>query len=151
MMIAEDLVKDKNRDLVCAPAAMTIGEAVALMAKENVGCLLVSERGSIVGIWTERDLARDIAQDGFDIAAARIGSYMSQPLLFCEWDDSVYSLMDKFLGLRIRHLAVKKDGAFLGLISAGDVMKACVRAKDQELAHANAPLSWDYYEEWKHK
>ena len=76
---------------------------------------------------------------------------MSTPLITCEWNESVYNLMDKFLGCRVRHLPVNKNGTIIGMLSAGDVMKACIREKDQELAQAHATLSWDYYEEWKHK
>ena len=67
------------------------------------------------------------------------------------WDESGYSLMDKFLGLRVRHILVEKEGRYIGLLSSGDVMKAALRAKDHDLAQANAHLSWDYYEEWKYK
>ncbi len=151
MKVAEDLIHDKNRALVSVPKATAISEALSLMSVENVGCLLVSDQDDIVGIWTERDLARDVVEGGFDIGSEAIGKYMSSPLISCEWSDSVYSLMDKFLGLRIRHLLVKKEGRFIGLVSAGDVMKACIREKDHDLARANAALSWDYYEEWKHK
>ena len=76
---------------------------------------------------------------------------MKSPLHTCEWNESVYILMDKFLGLRVRHLLVKKDDEYIGLLSAGDVMKACVRAKNHDLAQANSELSWDYYEEWMYK
>ncbi len=148
MTIAEDLIKDKNREVVSTPADTPIVEAVALMDRENVGCLLVTQDEAMVGIWTERDLARDVAEDGFDIHTSTIGAYMSHPLITCEWSDSVYSLMDKFLGLRIRHLVVDKDGQHIGLISAGDVMRATVHEKDRELAEANANMSWQYYEEW---
>lgn len=151
MRVAEELIQDKAREPVSVPSSTTIKDAVALMARENVGCVLVSEGDSIEGIWTERDLARNIADRGFDIETSSIGSFMSQPLIYCEWNDSVYSLMDTILGRRIRHLPVRKDGVFIGLISAGDVMKATIRAKDHELAEANATLSWNYYEEWKHK
>ncbi|MDP6491630.1 MAG: CBS domain-containing protein [Kiritimatiellia bacterium] len=151
MKVAQDLIKDKDREVVSVPTVTTIAEAVALMDRENVGCVLVTEDGAIVGIWTERDLARDVAGDGFDIHSAQIGSYMSHPLITCEWSDSVYSLMDKFLGLRIRHLVVVREGRHIGLISAGDVMRATVHEKDRELAEANANMSWHYYEEWKHK
>ena len=151
MRVAEELIKDKDREPVSVPASTTVADAVALMAVENVGCLLVSDGDCIVGIWTERDLARNIAKHGFDIGSDAVGTYMSQPLKYCDANDSEYSLMDVFLGLRIRHLPVKKDGVFIGLISAGDVMKAVIRAKDHDLAQANASLSWDYYEEWKHK
>ena len=130
MKVAEDLIHDKNRALVSVPKATAISEALSLMSVENVGCLLVSDQDDIVGIWTERDLARDVVEGGFDIGSEAIGKYMS---------------------LRIRHLLVKKEGRFIGLVSAGDVMKACIREKDHDLARANAALSWDYYEEWKHK
>jgi CBS domain-containing protein len=151
MKVAEDLIADKNRELVSVPTTTTISEAVSIMSDENVGCLLVGKEGRIVGIWTERDLARDLAVDGFEIASEPIGNYMSHPVIACDWNESVYSLMDKFLGLRVRHLLVSKEGEYLGLLSAGDVMKAAIRTKDQELAQANAQLGWDYYEEWKHK
>ncbi len=53
--------------------------------------------------------------------------------------------------MRIRHLIVSKEGTYIGLLAAGDVMKASIRSKDQELAQANAGLSWEYYEEWRHE
>lgn len=149
MKIAEDLVKNKNRASVTAPADTSVAEALALMARENVGCLLVTENGEITGIWTERDFARDVTRDGFDIASTPIARYMSKPLITCQWNASVYSLVDKFLGLRIRHLVVMRDGRHLGLISAGDAMRATIYEKDHELAKANARMSWEYYEDWK--
>jgi signal-transduction protein with cAMP-binding, CBS, and nucleotidyltransferase domain len=151
MNIAKDLIKDKNRELVSVPADTSVTEAVNLMAKENVGCLLASINNEIKGIWTERDLARNIAEHGFGIGSDSIEKYMSSPVLSCKWDESVYSLMDKFLGLRIRHILVEQDGKYIGLLSAGDVMKAAIRAKDHDLAQANSNLSWDYYEEWMYK
>jgi len=151
MNIAEDLIKDKNRELVSVSAETTVKSGIAMMERENVGCLLISVEGKITGIWSERDLARNIAHKGFDIGRDEIGAYMNSPLQSCEWNASVYSLMDKFLGLRIRHLLVKKDGEYIGLLSVGDVMKASIRAKDHDLAQANSQLSWDYYEEWMYK
>ncbi len=151
MNIAEDLIKDKNRELVSVLADTTVSDGIDLMAKENVGCLLVAVDGEIKGIWSERDLARSIAERGFGIGGDEIRNYMNSPLQACEWNDSVYSLMDKFLGLRIRHLLVEKDGKYIGLLSVGDVMKASIRAKDHDLAQANSNLSWDYYEEWMYK
>jgi signal-transduction protein with cAMP-binding, CBS, and nucleotidyltransferase domain len=151
MNIAEDLIKDKNRELVSVPSSTTINEAVSLMAKENVGCLLVSAADKIEGIWTERDLVHNIAEHGFAIGSDTIDKYMSSPVRSCKWNESVYSLMDTFLGLRIRHVLVEKDGEYIGLLSSGDVMKSAIRAKDHDLAQANANLSWDYYEEWMYK
>jgi len=58
-------------------------------------------------------------------------------------------LMDQFLGRHLRHLLIKKGGKFIGVLSIGDVMRATLSAKDNELKQLNAMVSWDYYENWK--
>jgi signal-transduction protein with cAMP-binding, CBS, and nucleotidyltransferase domain len=65
--------------------------------------------------------------------------------------DTVFNLMDKFLGLRIRHLLIEEDGNTIGLVSGGDVMKCVIHEKDSELKQLNSMVSWDYYEDWKWK
>ena len=57
--------------------------------------------------------------------------------------------MDKFIGLRLRHLPVEKEGEFIGLLSVGDVLKASLHEKTEELEKLNGMVSWDYYEEWR--
>ena len=148
MNIADDLLKDKNRDLVTVTEDTVIVDAVAKMVEQRVGAILVKRGSDITGIWTERDLLYGIAPPTIDIAKERIGDHMSTNLKSCEWNDSVYKLMDMFLGLRVRHLLVKKDGKYIGLLSSGDVLKATIREKNMELAQLNASMSWDYYEEW---
>jgi signal-transduction protein with cAMP-binding, CBS, and nucleotidyltransferase domain len=148
MNIADDLIKDKNRELITVTEDTTIADAVAVMAKNKVGAILIKKGDDLIGIWTERDLLYCVAKLELDCVNKPIGSCMSKNLKFCEWNDSVYKLMDMFLGLRLRHLLVKKDGAYIGMISSGDVMKATIREKNMELSQLNASTSWDYYEEW---
>ena len=151
MNIADDLIKDKNRELISVTENTTIADAIALMAEQRVGAVLVKRDADIVGIWTERDLLYCVALSGSDCLHKTAGSCMSKNLKYCEWNDSVYKLMDMFLGLRLRHLLVKKEGKYIGLLSSGDIMKATIREKNQELSQLNASSSWDYYEEWMHK
>ena len=65
--------------------------------------------------------------------------------------DTVYMLKDKFLGLKLRHLLIEKEGKYIGLLSIGDVIKASIQEKDQELKNLNAMVSWEYYENWRWK
>ena len=74
---------------------------------------------------------------------------MTPNLLTAPHTDTAYNLMDKFLGRRINHLLIEKNGAHIGLLSSGDVMKAVIQEKTEELAQLNTMVSWDYYEEWK--
>ena len=74
---------------------------------------------------------------------------MSTELRKAPHDDTVYSMMDKFLGLRMRHLLIEKDGAVIGMLSAGDVSRASLALKNEELKELNAYVSWEYYDNWR--
>ena len=147
MLTAEDIVNEKGNDLITIGADATVHMALLTMVNSNVGAILVEKDGEIVGIWTERDLMRDTVKAGFDPAASRIGDYMISPLISAPHTDSVFNLMDKFLGLRISHLLIERDGDYIGMLSVGDVMKATLQAKTDELKALNAMVSWDYYED----
>ena len=60
MITAEEVLKEKNREMVCIPSDRTILEALRLMNKQNIGAILVKQEGKIVGIWTERDLLHNM-------------------------------------------------------------------------------------------
>ena len=149
MMTAEDIVNEKGNDIIAIGADATVHMALLTMINSNVGAILVEKDGEITGIWTERDLMRDTVKAGFDPATSLIGDYMISPLISAPHNDSVFNLMDKFLGLRISHLLIEKDGDYIGLLSVGDVMKATLQTKTDELKALNAMVSWDYYEDWR--
>ena len=150
MRKAEDIIKRKKScTLVSARADTIVYEAIQIMICNKVGAILIMEEEKITGIWTERDLMRDIVKQDFDLKTAKIGDYMTTGLQSAPNTDTVYQLMDRFLGLYLRHLLVEKEGEYIGLISIGDVIKACIREKNQELKNLNAIVSWDYYEDWK--
>ena len=119
------------------------------MVENKIGAVLIMEGKRIAGIWTERDLMRHTVEEQFDAQNARIGDYMVSDVQFAGHDDSIYELMDKFLGLRFRHLPIEQDGKFIGLLSIGDVLKACLYEKTREFEKLHGMVNWDYYEEWK--
>ena len=146
---AEDILAVKGGDLLSVPEDATIGEALEVMVGGKVGSILVREGSRIVGIYTERDLMRNSLDTGFDPRKARIGDHMTRGLKFAPHSDTAYELMDKFLGLRIRHLLIDKHDEFIGLLSVGDVIKAALQARTDELEELEAIAKWEYYEEWK--
>ena len=149
MKKAEDFVNEKGVKLIGIPHDTTIYDALTFMIENKVGAILVMKDNRAVGIWTSRDLMRNTVAEGFDAKTSRVEEYMSKPLLSAPHTDTAYNLMDKFLGLRINHLLVEKKGEYIGLLSSGDVMKAIIQAKTDELDQLNTIVSWDYYEEWK--
>jgi len=91
---------------------------------------------------------RNMKIEGFDPEKALIRDYMTKNLISAPVTDTVYNLMDKFLGKRLRHLLIEKDGHYIGILSIGDVIKVTLREKTEELNELKAMVSWDYYEDW---
>jgi CBS domain-containing protein len=148
MKTAEDILKEKGNELIFVDGQSTIADALKIMLENKIGAILIKQEGEIIGIWTERDLMRNTLANGFNPKTAILKDYMTTGLKSAPATDSVYMLMDKFLGLRLRHLLITKDGKYIGMLSTGDVMKETLNQKTSELKHLNAIVSWDYYENW---
>ncbi|MEN8247212.1 MAG: CBS domain-containing protein, partial [Thermodesulfobacteriota bacterium] len=149
METAKDMLGGKPQKLITIPVGTTVFETLKAMNKHRVGAILITKDNNVVGIWTERDLMRNAAAEGFDLKSGLIDDVMTTNLVSAPHTDTVYNLMDKFLGRRIRHLLIEENGEFIGLLSGGDVMKCVIHEKDAELRQLNSMVSWDYYENWK--
>mgnify|MGYP001557490660 FL=1 len=149
METAKKMVADKGHEIVSVPVGTTLFTTLEKMNQKKVGAILVTRDNNIIGIWTERDLMQNIIQEEIDLKSALIEDYMTTQLISAPHTDTVFNLMDKFLGLRVRHLLIEEDGNIIGLVSGGDVMKCVIHEKDTELRQLNSMVSWDYYENWK--
>ena len=143
------MIGGNKKELLSVSPDATIYEAIQVMVNSKTGSILVKENNDIVGIWTERDYLRDTVSKGFNPYTSQVKEYMQKKLYFAKHDENIYQLMDKFLGLRIRHLPVKKNGDIVGLLSSGDVLREILKAKDEELEKIQKRLSWEYHEDWK--
>jgi signal-transduction protein with cAMP-binding, CBS, and nucleotidyltransferase domain len=149
MKTAADILTEKGTPmLVTVPADSSIEEAVRRMVEKNIGAILVTRNDVIAGIWTERDFLRESLSTGFDPKTARIGEFMQQDLKSAQADTPLIQLQEMFLGLFIRHILIKKEDRYLGLLSIGDVLRASLLEKDQEIRELNQIASWEYYENW---
>ena len=149
MKTAEDIVNDKNQQILTVSFHDTVQEACEFMVKNKIGAVLVEKNEEYVGVWTERDLLRNITKEGFDPKTAKVGNYMSSPLHTAAHDTPTHKLEEMFLGLFVRHLVIEKEDHYIGFISIGDVLRAGLLEKDRQFKEINALASWDYYENWK--
>ena len=145
MKTAEDILNEKNREMICVSPSVTVYEAVQTMVKHKIGAILIKDNDKIIGIFTERDLLNNAANKDFDPKTALIKDYMQTKLVCVPSTDPIYKLQDKILGAFLRHLIVEKEDQYIGLISAGDVARADLMEKEQHLSS----VSWDYYEDWR--
>jgi CBS domain-containing protein len=111
------------------PEVITVGpdagvrDLLALLAEHNVGALIVSADGtSLDGIVSERDIVRHLHHDG-TVVNNTVGAIMTAVVQTCTPDTTVDELMATMTSMRIRHVPVVEDGALVGIVSIGDVVK----------------------------
>ncbi len=66
MKTAEDILEDKQREIVSISWDQTVYQACRKMVDNKIGAILVEKDDEFVGIWSERDLLRHITSEGFD-------------------------------------------------------------------------------------
>jgi CBS domain-containing protein len=123
MRIYEVLSGKSSQDVVTIKPDATVRELIALLAKHNIGALVVSADGSTVdGIVSERDVVRRLSDDA-SLLTAKVSDIMTVEVFTVEptlYIDDLMRLMTKH---RIRHVPVVVDGALAGIVSIGDVVK----------------------------
>jgi len=148
MKNAMDILNDKGSDITSVPESATIRDALEIMKKKNIGSIVIKNKEKISGIWTERDLLHQVTLPDFSLSSP-IADYMTKDIVYVDKKDSLYKMLDMFLGLRLRHVLVKDKDGIAGILSVGDVMKASLNEKNKELQDLNAMVSWEYYENWR--
>lgn len=149
MFTAEDIINQKSHDIISTSPDSTVADALKMMIEKKIGAIAVKENDKYVGIWTERDLMKNVVTEGFFSKTSKVKDYMTTDLKMANHNESVFSLQDKFLGKRIRHLFIKKEDDIIGILSTGDVIKCILNDKNKELEELNAIVNFDYYENWK--
>ena len=147
-LTAEEILKEKEEPLYVSTET-TVYEAVEMLVKKEDTAVLVREAEAIVGIWTERDLLKNVLTEGFDPRTARVGEHMSSPVISVAYNCNVYQLIDTFLGRGIRHLLIEREGEHIGLLYARDVIRAGLTQRSKEFKELDEMTSWEFYEDWK--
>jgi CBS domain-containing protein len=109
---------------------------LAALAEHNVGALVVTEGTAddarLVGIVSERDVVRRLAQDGAEILDRPVRDIMTTAVLTCSPSDDVDTIAETMTNRRIRHMPVLTDGSIAGLVSIGDVVRSRIRQLEHD-------------------
>ena len=110
-------VMERAKRLV-APPQTTVAKAAKLMAKKNVGAVMVVEDKLLVGIFTERDLVVRVIAQGRDVATTRIGEVMTPDPISVDPDEIFGRALLLMYDNGFRHVPVVRDGEPLGIVSS---------------------------------
>ncbi|MFY8140967.1 MAG: CBS domain-containing protein [Caulobacter sp.] len=122
-MLVSQILKGKGDLVFTAAPGETVGAVAALLHSRKVGAMIVVDGDSVVGIVSERDIVRMVAENGAAALAMSVTLCMTRDVVFATPVETVDSLLTRMTDRRIRHLPVLSDGRLAGIISIGDLVK----------------------------
>jgi CBS domain-containing protein len=112
-MLVSQILKDKGDLVFTASPHETVAAAAALLLSRHVGALvIVDDQDMVVGILSERDVVRVVAEMGAAGLNQPVSSCMSPDVVFATPTETVQSLLERMTDRRIRHLPVLRTAAW---------------------------------------
>jgi CBS domain-containing protein len=131
-MQVKEILRVKGNRLVSTEPAGRAADAVATMAAENLGSLVVMEQGRMAGMLPVHVLLRALAARGGALGDLRVSEVMVRDPVSATPDMEVNDLRRMMLESGARYLPVMQGSKLLGVISFRDVAKAVLEEQDFE-------------------
>ena len=139
--VAEILQEKNTGEVIRIDGGATVFDAVKAMVEANVGALLITDGDRITGIFTERDYLRRIAVEGRRSRDTIVSDVMSSPVLVVTQETTVEEAMALMTDRRIRHAPVVDEGALVGMISIGDLVKFTSQKQSYQIQYLTEYIS----------
>jgi CBS domain-containing protein len=120
------VLKKKGHEISSVAPGATVHEAIALMATQNVGAVLVISEGTLVGIISIRDFGRKVVLEGKSARDVRVQEIMTTSLITVTPETTVFEAMALMTRHHIRHLPVLDQGKLDGIVSMADLVSEVV-------------------------
>ena len=122
----------KGADVIHIAPTTPLRALVALLAERHIGAVPVIEGGRVVGILSERDIVRLLHQQGPDILDWPAERAMTPDPITVGAETPLLAALSLMTQRRVRHLPVVENGALVGFVSIGDLVKARIERIESE-------------------
>ncbi len=122
MLIRNILKAEDDAALTVGPDETAQGAARFLAEKRIGAAVVVGGQGEVVGIISERDIARAYAQHGAGLADLIVKNLMTAPVVTCSPDTSIADAAQLMDSHHIRHLPVVEGTRLIGMVSIRDIV-----------------------------
>ncbi len=135
MRTVRQVLEAKSAEVIAIGPDAPVIDAIRVMAERRIGSLLVMEGPKLIGIVSERDYARKVVLQGRSSKDTPVRDIMTSEVQTVAPGDSTDLCMELVTNSRIRHLPVMEDGAVIGVLSIGDLVKAVIEMQKQDIDH----------------
>jgi CBS domain-containing protein len=118
-----DVLRRKGSDVATVSPETTVTELLAKLTSLNIGAMVVIGPDGLAGIVSERDVVRKLHEHGPGLLDRPVSAIMTNVVVTCTPGDSVDDLSGLMTENRVRHVPVIAEGALVGIVSIGDVVK----------------------------
>jgi CBS domain-containing protein len=116
----------KHKEVISIAPNRPVFDALVILAEYKIGALAVVENDKLVGIFSERDYAREVILQGRSSKTTLISEVMTAKVISGKPDDLVEKAMSLMSEKHIRHLPVMDGETLLGMLSLGDLVKETI-------------------------
>ena len=117
----------KHKKVITVAPHRPVFDALVILAEYQIGALVVVENEKMVGIFSERDYAREVILKGRSSKTTEISDVMTHNVVFAKPEDSVQDAMAIMTSKNFRHLPVVDNGSVVGILSLGDLAKETIQ------------------------
>ena len=127
MKTAAQLIENKKyKEVISIAPHRPVIDALIILAEYKIGALVVMEKDKMVGIFSERDYAREVVLKGKSSKVTTIEEVMTKNVLVGHAKDTFEKAMSIMTENHIRHLPIMDGHNVIGMLSLGDVAKEMI-------------------------
>lgn len=135
MRKVSDIILRKGSKVTTVAPSTSVIDALRIMANENIGSVVVTDKEKFLGILTERDYSRKIILKGKSSTDTTVSEIMSSEFPSVLPADTVEQCMELMSAKNLRYLPVMQEGRLSGIISINDVVKETILTQQETISH----------------
>ena len=121
----------KHKEIISIAPNRPVYDALVILAEYKIGALAVMDGDKLVGIFSERDYAREVVLQGRSSKTTQVSEVMTSKVISGKPTDITDSTMSMMSEKRIRHLPIVDGDKVIGMLSLGDLVKETITYQQQ--------------------
>jgi len=132
-MTVSTVLASKGREVVTIEPTASLSAAAGLLGEKRIGAVVIlGADHRIIGILSERDIVRAIAERGAEVLGDPVSAVMTRNVSTCNEGESIANIMERMTTGKFRHMPVVDQGRLVGMISIGDAVKYRLHEMEHE-------------------